>query len=207
MFPKLSLECGPKNDMRVLNFQLPYLQRNIGVLVSGGLDSTLLYYLAKKLQTEKYIITPYTLIRNDGSQIHAQHVINHTHEILNIPNKITTFVEVNEQNSNLQVSTGISNIIKNYKVNHLLVGLIDTRPEHSIGFDIIYPKDSFFVSYPFKNLQKCHIIDLYYKLNIQSLIKYTHSCVYNGMRCGICNRCNERYWAFEKMNKIDEGLT
>lgn len=205
--PNISINCGPTNDIRTLKLHFSFLQRRIGVLVSGGLDSALLYYILRMMQTTQYIITPYTIARNDdGSDIYAQKVIDYVNNALVKETQLTTIVPIKEQNSELQVSAGVREVMK-YNSNILYLGLIETLPEHAIGVPKPWtPVDSFRVNFPFKNLNKSHIVDLINKFNITELFEITHSCVYVTGRCNICNRCNERSWAFTKLGLIDTGI-
>ena len=207
MTPKLSIECGSVNDRRTLNLQLNFLKRKIGVLVSGGLDSALLYYLIQSIVDERYKVTPFTILRNDGSDLYAQTVIDHVNTSLNKPKQIATKLHINETNLELQVAAGMREIEK-HDINITYIGLIETLPIHCIGVPKPYtPVDSNSFVYPFKNLNKSHIVDLINTVNQQELFKITHSCVYRLHRCGICNRCNERNWAFTELGLVDPGTS
>ena len=172
MIPKIAIECGPQDDRRMLNLQLDFLKRKIGVLVSGGLDSALLYYLLQKLVNEKYSIEPFIINRNnDGSDLYAQPVIDFIHKTLGKPLQTATTLFINEQNPDLQVTAGMNEINFNH-VNIVYIGLIETLPIHSIGISKIYkPMDNNKFVYPFKNLNKSHIVDLLKQFNLEELIK------------------------------------
>lgn len=205
MTPKIQLTLFDETNFK---FQLPLLQRRIAVLVSGGLDSSLLYYLVKSLaiQDSRYTVVPYTLERKDGSKRHAQHVIDYVHNKLNIDRMETIYVPLVETDTERQVSEGISKILKTNN-NILYVGLIQTLPEHALhGVPTpLIPKELSNVVFPLKNLYKTHIIDMMQKLKLTELYGLTHSCVYDiTHKCNECNRCNERHWAFQMLDMIDE---
>lgn len=205
MTPKTQLTLF---DETVFKFQLPLLQRRIAVLVSGGLDSSLLYYLVKSLaiQDSRYTVVPYTLERNDGSKRHAQQVIDYVHDKLNIDRIETTYIPISETASERQVSEGISKILKTNN-NILYVGLIQTLPEHALnGVPIPFiPIDHDSIKFPFRNLYKTHIVDMIQQLRITELYGLTHSCVYDtSYKCNECNRCNERRWAFQTLDINDK---
>lgn len=208
MVPKISLQCGPINDQRLFNFKLNFLRRRIGVLVSGGLDSALLYYLIQSMVDERYSVTPFIITRdNDGSDLYAQPIIDYVHKILNKPKQNATLLYITETNSELQVVAGMREL-KKHNINLTYIGLIETLPEHSIGVPNTYkPTDTYDFVYPFKNLNKTHIVDLIIKLGQKELFNITHSCVYKRNRCGICNRCRERQYAFDELDLIDSGKT
>lgn len=184
---------------------LSYVRRKIGVLVSGGLDSALLYYLLRSMVNVNYTVTPFTITRNDGSNIHAQLVIDYVNSALNKEKQTTTLLYINEPDSNMQVVAGMKEILKQ-NVNITYIGLIETLNIHCINVPRPYvPTDSDNFVYPFKNLNKSHIVDLVGKLQQQELFNITHSCVSEKNRCGLCNRCNERSWAFTQLGLSDTG--
>lgn len=205
MTPRIQLECGPIDDIRTLEIKLSMHRKRIGVLVSGGLDSALLYYLIQSIATEDYTVTPFTISRNDGSDVYAQPVIDYVNSVLNKPKQKTTILSINESDNNLQVVAGIKEIHKQ-NVNITYIGIIETLPIHCIGvFGPYYPTDRTSIKYPMKDLNKSHIVDIVCKLNQSNLFNLTHSCVYERNRCGICNRCNERSWAFTRLGLTDPG--
>ena len=204
--PKISIDCGPADDTRTFSLELPLLYPKLGVLVSGGLDSAFLYYMVSLLANEKYTVTPYTITRNDGSNIYAQKVIDYVNGFLNKEPQLTTFVPIKERNSDLQVFAGLKEL--KFQSHIYFIGLIETLPEHAIGVPTPWvPVDGVRAKFPMKNLNKSHVVDLVNKFNITELFKITHSCVYPIDRCGGCNRCNERHWAFTKLGLVDPGTS
>lgn len=206
MTPKLEISLF---DGTTFKLQLPLLRRNIGVLVSGGLDSALLYYMAKSLEIQdaRYKVIPYTLNRADGSKNHAQLIIDYVHDKLKIERLSTIYMPILQTNSNAQVTEGISKLLKE-KLSLVYVGIITTLPKHALhGVGSPYfPVDYELVNYPLKHLTKDHVVDMIIKLDIDELFTLTHSCVYDTVgRCNKCNRCNERAWAFSQLGLIDPG--
>ncbi len=209
MTPKLDLLLGTGDELTPLKIQLPLLQRRIAVLVSGGLDSAILYYILKSLvlQDSRYTLTPYTLIRADGSSRHAQLVIDYVNSVLGCNEEKTIPVPIKQTNSDSQVAEGIVEVLKE-PVNIVYVGIITTLPKHALhGVSPPYdPVDTESVKYPLKKLTKLHVVDAIRKLNLDKLFELTHSCVYDIVgRCNECNRCNERAWAFEQLGLVDPG--
>jgi 7-cyano-7-deazaguanine synthase in queuosine biosynthesis len=201
----MKILCGPSNDIRELDFKLPLMHRRIGVLVSGGLDSALLFYLLMSMTNERYKIVPFTIRRNDGSSSHAQPVIDYVTMSLGLEPITTTYLDITEQDTEKQVAAGMREISK-FNVNKIFIGLIDTMPEHTLHVPVHpKPKDSYGYAYPLKDLTKAHIVDLVIKLGQQGLFNITHSCVYPENRCRICNRCVEREWAFSELGLVDPG--
>lgn len=206
MTPKFELECGPYDDKRLCKLQLHFVRRKIGVLVSGGLDSALLYYLLQLIANEKYTVKPFIINRNnDGSDIFAQPVIDFINNKLNKSKQDATVIPINETNSEIQVSAGMREMVK-YNTNINYIGIIETLPIHAMNAVPYVPRDTEQFVYPFKNLNKSHIVDCIYKLGLEKLFEITHSCVYKNYRCNHCNRCNERHWAFTKLGLVDPGI-
>ena len=59
---------------------------------------------------------------------------------------------------------------------------------------------------PFLHLYKYHLIDLYYRFDVEELLIPTHSCTtLTAGRCNDCNWCWERAWAFEQLERTDPG--
>lgn len=197
-------------DGSLFSMRFTPLRYNIAVLVSGGLDSALLYYLVKylSLQDSRYRVTPYTLERADGSKKHTQAVIDYVHDTLNRERILTTYVPITNEDSNLQVAEG-TKILLETQIKLLYVGYIKTLPEHALhGVPPPFvPKDSNILRCPLKDLTKAHVVDLIVKLGIEKLFELTHSCVYDiDGSCNECNRCNERAWAFEQLSLIDPSI-
>ena len=204
---RLIAECGPATDRRTLNVWLHPLRKRIGVLVSGGMDSALLYYLLVKLNVESGLthkITPYTILRKDGSSQYAPDIINHVHDLFNLPLTTTEIVGDPTLAENMQVETGARDALK--KSNILYMGLIEELAAFTIGWrDPIKWNNSDSRLYPLKDLNKSHIVDLIIQFKQEKLFELTHSCIMSG-KCYNCNGCNERSWGFEQMGYADPGI-
>ncbi|NBP00413.1 MAG: hypothetical protein EBU90_09880, partial [Proteobacteria bacterium] len=215
----------PLWDRRYLDFELPVytpisnpilenlyrrsqkLKRDyrIGVLVSGGLDSALLYYLMlleNQRTGNKFIITPYTILRKEGSKNYAIKVINHIHNLFLLNHIDLNIVGDNQLEEIQQVESGAKDVL--IENDFVYIGIIESRPEHSINWLRGKFTETVRRRYPLLNLQKSHIIDLFYKFNLVSLIPITHSCAVRELvPCLNCNGCNERSWGFKEMKITD----
>lgn len=216
------LECGPEHDKRYLNFTLPNYKNfilpglkkiynaqykfnynnKIGVLVSGGLDSALMYYMVLKENTieNKFDIKPYTILRKEGSKHFAIKVINHIHKLLNIAETDLNVVGDNTLPEIRQVESGVNDLLVHN--DFVYVGIIESRPEHSENWYRHKFEETERLRYPLLKFQKSHVIDLIYKLNLESVIQYTHSCASDELiPCLKCNGCLEREWGFREIFK------
>ena len=65
------IRCGLQNDLRSILITLPDKKSKIGVLVSGGMDSAILYYLLlleNRWRGNLHTITPIAVMRKEGSK-------------------------------------------------------------------------------------------------------------------------------------------
>lgn len=189
-----------------MNFGLPNVDR-IGVFTSGGIDSTILYYLVLKKCLENKSNTkifPIVIMRKEGSRHFAKPVIAKINQLLNVNTTILRLGDTTLPESQ-QVSSAVTQAfaLPPY-MNFVYVGVINNLQEHLIGFDKIVLPDYQHIQFPFKDLYKYEVIDLYYKFGVESLLQHTHSCDISEIKpCGTCNGCRERSWGFKKLNKTD----
>ena len=204
---RLILECGPASDRRTLNIYLHPIRKRIGVLVSGGMDSALLYYLLVKLNVEQsltHTITPYTILRKDGSPQYAQIIIDYVHDLFKLPHVTTQVVGDPTLPESIQVESGCTDGLK--KANVIYLGLIEELSAFTIGWrDPVKWRETDTRLYPFKDLNKSHVVDLIIQFKQEKLFELTHSCNMPG-KCNNCNGCNERRWGFEQMGYSDPGI-
>jgi hypothetical protein len=201
----MKLTCGPAHDSRSLELCLP-AEKKLGVCVSGGIDSTLLYYLLLKERAEtktNHVVVPIVVHRKEGSRIYARPIVERINKMFEITNPVyrlgvTTLPEPQ------QVASAVEQAYKILELDSVYVGVITNRPEHTVGFDpVIVPTLERFYT-PFLHLEKSHIVDIYYQLGIQSLLEYTHSCDQSETeQCGTCNGCRERGWGFSQIGQLD----
>jgi len=210
----LNLANGSLNT--VLDFSIPsYLPdvgdiTNISVLVSGGLDSgaLLCLILSELKETGKLDVLPitcYTGMKYDGATFYASRLIAKVSDYFscnivhknNIHNDIIEtgrfrFVTANSPNS--VVYAGISRMVP------------ETIKQFKNKLKVIYPDEFGRFKFPFLNMAKPQILDIYYKLGCEDIIQYTHSCVTMAVgKCNNCYSCEEREWAFTELMKYDTG--
>lgn len=192
-----------------VNITLSPKNKRIGVMVSGGIDSALLYYLLlaeKNYQKSDHIIYPIVMFRQEGSRFFSRPIIDRINEKFKITCRAKRFG--NEKLPNhLQIESAMIQAANILRLNAIYVGVIKTRPEHFVGYTNIPIPDSEYIVTPFSHLEKDYIIKLYYDLGIDDLLPYTFSCDINEQHhCGQCNGCNERRYGFEKNKKLDISL-
>ena len=202
------MSCGPESDIRTVNLELPTESSKIGIFVSGGMDSAILYYLlmlANKNQNDIHEIVPLTVLRKEGSKNFSQLVIAHVQSAFHRPYTESLKLGDNTLPEPEQVKSGVQDAFK-LGFKRVYTGLIQQLPQHMIGWDPIPYKESDFFKAPMKDLNKSHVVDLIYKHNQEALFYITHSCAaWEVSRCYSCNGCNERRWGFEQLLKTDPG--
>ena len=118
----MNIICGPEQDQRTITITLPKNKSRIGVLVSGGLDSAILYYLIlleNKLRGNIHQILPITVMRKEGSKYFSSLVVGHVNQQFNIPYSDPLVVGNNTLTEEEQVKSGVNQALNQ-------------------GFDIVY---------------------------------------------------------------------
>jgi diphthamide synthase (EF-2-diphthine--ammonia ligase) len=198
--------CGTVNDIRSLDILLPKTPSKIGVFVSGGIDSAILYYILN-LENKNQIheIIPLSIMRKEGSKYFSHLVVAHINEELGLPIIKPMIVGKPNLPDDQQVRSGVMEAFQK-SFDFVYVGVIEQLAMHMIGWENIPANETEKFKTPLAKLNKSHIIDLVTNLNQQSLFNITHSCSkYELGRCNACNGCNERAWAFEQLNYKDPG--
>jgi 7-cyano-7-deazaguanine synthase in queuosine biosynthesis len=194
--------------VRSIEFSLPEKKEQLGILISGGLDSALLYYLM--LAENKRIgwlheIIPFSIARQEGSQYYANAVIEHLHLTFNLPLRKAVKVGDTTLPEPSQVTSGIQDA---YAIgcNRVYVGCIEQLPIHMVGWTPNPVNETINFKIPLVSLNKSHIVSLVKNVGQSSLFYITYGCVVSTGRCNVCNGCNERSWGFTQNNMIDPGV-
>jgi hypothetical protein len=182
----------------------------IGVMISGGADSTLLLYL---LLNENQLcgknIKLFCIPSNDNAAVRATIVADSVAKIFKLPTPTIYFIGNPYQHHSTLIWNTWQDIKRRDIVDHLFIGdnqtpkvlTEDSAPIRSRSRDP-------FIAQPFFDLTKDKLIQKYYELGIEFLLKFTHSCAYDiDPGCGTCWQCKERAWAFQQIRKNDPLLT
>lgn len=203
----IDIECGPVSDLRRFKLTLPAKPLTLGVFVSGGIDSAILYYMMLKINQEVgniHTIIPYTILRKEGSRLFAEPVIKYVSGLFDTTAHLS-IVGDNTLSEEDQVRSGVNQVLQTTKTDIVYVGVIEQLSQHMTGWSPIPSKQGIKFRTPLSYLNKSHIIDLVYKLRQEHLLEITHSCIHEVGRCNICNGCNERSWAFAQLGIEDIG--
>lgn len=188
-----------------ISIELPK-EKRIGVLVSGGIDSALLYYLLLKEKeriNSDHIIFPVIMFRKEGSKYFARPIVEKINQLFGINMRAKKFGD-NTLPEQKQIESAIVQSFEILQIDCVFVGVIHNRPEHCIGIEHIPVPNDNRIKTPLVKLEKDCIIQLFYDLGIEELLKYTHSCDKDEhVHCGTCNGCNERMWGFKSIGRVD----
>jgi len=182
------------------------LNGNIGVLLSGGMDSAVMLYLIAKEAPS--CIQPFTVAKHDGASMYVQPIVNWISKRLHVSINDPIIIG----NPNLPHDEIIGDVL-NRVIRHNLADVF------YVG-DNIYPKNELpggpnrvkyhdsKVIYPLFHLTKIDIVQLYLTHNLMDLLPLTHTCTEQKLgRCNVCWQCKERAWAFKRCGLEDLTTT
>ena len=183
--------------------------KKYGILLSGGLDSAVLFYLLIRSNPNIHL-QPFTIPKFDGAALYADPIIDHINQKFKLMIPKTILVGNPNVFHREQSRTAIIDIFENHKIDHLLVGINQNPPELADHpFAPVRDKQSTDprIIFPFVDLYKDEILKIMYKYNQQDLVDLTHTCTEQQQgRCAICWQCSERKWAFRQLGQEDTGL-
>jgi len=223
---------GPIGKQKELDFHLiPFRNKGLtvpgilggytklGVYFSGGLDSTItlcliLDELRKSRKIEEVSVTCFTVVKTSGSTYYASRMLEKVRKVFDCDiNHITNLdnPDIDKTPTPLSFST-IAELVGQYKDTLFFTGLM-SYPD-SKEKDFVYKESmsnipniglrNYKVVQPLTHLYKYHVVDLYYQMNLDSLIPYTHTCTKQSIgTCNMCTGCEERQWAFDVLSKTD----
>lgn len=186
--------------------------KNIGVLSSGGLDSSVLLFLLLKLSEERKTnnkIKVFTVPRIDGSKNHSSSIVDFLNKKFNIQIEHKIVGDIKLKEPARQVVSGITAALNDTSLDIVLAA--DTKMP---DFEVI-PGEPNPVrvrghmpryDQPFFNYTKDYTVKLAIENNLDEIFLRSHSCVtLDHGRCNQCWWCKERSWAFAQNNYIDPG--
>lgn len=225
-----SIECGTTTDKRVLSITLPANndpRNSIIVPFTGGMDSSLLLFLIGALNNKQsipYHIIPICVYLDNNGDIHnwenADNVIvmyRLIKELVGGNIKMMMFEPgLSIRDGILKFKDGTNG---NYdKVFRTIKKLYVYSAENELPTDDdprwknnTWSRTPSYVDFwkqPFFNLQKYHIVDAILQLGLESILEHTQKCAFNHPTLEHnCHQilCNERRWAFTKLNKEEIG--
>jgi len=206
----MDIICGSDNDKRTVSIRLPDKKSRIGVLVSGGIDSAILYYLIlleNKFRGNTHEVYPISLMRKEGSRYFSSLVVGAVNQQFSIPFTEPRLFGDNTLPEEEQIKSLVDQALaKGFDI--VYAGVIEQLPQHMDNWKPIPSKETARFKTPFQSVNKSHVIEMVIKFNQEQLFYITHSCAdanYQVGRCYRCNGCNERTWGFEELGLSDPG--
>ena len=206
----------------------------IGVVVSGGFDSSLLWHIVYGICKERgQKCIPFTVPKNDGALTYADRMLEYS-QMAYGGKRLHPFV-VNEggvdwmrenylgEEVAQQLHQGIVEIFRKGYADYVYTGVNAYPPNYetlcsyhtpgprnlSRDSDFIW-KDkpaSHWILQPFADLTKADLVQIAEQLGwLDDIAELSHSCVEQIRgRCGECFWCKEREWGFAEAGLIDKG--
>jgi hypothetical protein len=184
--------------------ELTLEHKKIGVFVSGGLDSGLMFYLFHKLRQELGTdnqFSVYTVERPNQSMIFARRVVDWVQDCFGETYDINA-VGTDQIHHSLHIASGLADAAKDdvdvfVLADTLIPGEVPNGPKRRL---INHPR----VRQPWLYTAKDKIIEVCIDLNLTDLMTVSHSCeVPNMTPCRVCWHCKERAWAFWRCGYTD----
>ena len=196
--------------MRFVNLLNDTVGDRIGIFVSGGIDSALLLYLLmseNELLSAKKTITVFSIPKTDGTTYYAPLVVELISSMLHIDPPKLFFVGNKDWPHQTIVNRSWNDVAARNIVDSIFLADNITPNEDLPGLMPVRSKTSSnLVQQPFFNLTKDEIIQSVFDYGIEKIFEFTHTCTERPRgRCDECWQCNERAWAFSKINKVDTG--
>ena len=206
----------------------------IGVVVSGGFDSSILWHIVYGICLERgQKCIPFTVPKNDGALNYATRMLDWSWQRYGGKRKHPWVVNAEGvdwsrefyqgEEVAQQLHGGIVEIFTKGYANYVFTGVNAYPPNHETLCDYHVPgprnlsRDSDFIwndkpashwiLQPFADMTKADLVLLARELGIlQEISEFSHSCVENIRgRCNECFWCKERAWGFDKAGLVDIG--
>jgi hypothetical protein len=203
---------------------------NIGIMISGGLDSALLAYLLHDIKYKQNRTTKlnfFVVPKPDGSVMHATNVINYLDMHFNQSASELHIVGNPEGlHHSKMLTSGLIRAIKDFDCEVFLTAVTTnpeqaTPPEQLLNYEygkFLEPDGTPYngpvrvkANHPrvidaFWDYTKQDTVKIIKDMNLTELVKITHTCTGSKtIRCNKCWQCCERAWAFAKNDFIDKG--
>lgn len=196
----------------------------IGLYLSGGLDSAaLLCMILTELKSINKLDTPitcFTVNKTDCFNQYSKDVLREIQkhfEIEHIEHVIFDNDQVTEKWLNPRNEIGpkaIKYVSEYHKNMAVYMACNRMAPEEYIKYTAPmltnhgYKINGANYCSPFLFLHKPQMLDIFFKLGVEDIVPYCHSCVLQDVgKCGVCYSCEERAWGFKMLDKQDPVIS
>ena len=208
-------------------------KKTIGVVVSGGFDSSLLWYIVNEFTGTDQKVIPFTVPKVDGALTYATRMLEWYSKLKNTKrlHPIVINQEGVDWNRNdyqgdevaQQLLNGIKEIVDNNMADVVFTGVNDYPPHYRTlcSYHTPAPRKKVsesdyvhngvpineIIKQPFADYTKDFLVRLAWELGIlDDVAEFSHSCVEQIRgRCNECFWCKERSWAFQEAGLSDIG--
>lgn len=183
------------------------LNKRIGVMVSGGLDSTLLLYLvASYFPKFGKTLVAFTVPRTDDSIVHAERVVKWVEDTFNMQIERQevgdpTLFHSRQVNSGVEQAVDMAEIVL---LGDTWLPTVKLKGSTPIRYENKHPKvNQIYLKLKFNKIDTVSIAN---ELGLHSVFTLSHTCTQSkDIRCSNCWQCSERAWAFEQLELTDPG--
>ena len=183
-----------------------------GIMLSGGLDSAVLFYLMLE-DCPTADIQPFYIAKHDGSHTYIPGIISYLEETFHIKLPKPIKVGTPDMPHTVINQIGIKEVLFKFPdIRYLYIGINQNPPQPWGNPNWVFPvrptvNTNPRLVMPFMHLHKSHIVDILINENQHELSRLTHTCTEQPKgRCGKCFQCGERAWAFESLAAQDFGV-
>jgi hypothetical protein len=190
-----------------VKIEIPPYAKSIGVMLSGGMDSAVLLFLILKeiLETSSLIKLLVFNVPNDltDARFHSRQVVNFLEKKFSISIKLLHLGDGGLPHT--RMVTEPAKLIVETKLVDVLFSGTNQNPPIDVGAQGPQrrnPKKYIppFLKFPFLDLHKTHILEIYRQFDLLELAAITQSCTQLPRgKCGLCFQCIERQWAFDEL--------
>lgn len=193
--------------------------KKTGIMLSGGLDSAALLFLMLKDIHDRNLAVDLSVLNvpnvNDNAKLYSRQVVDYLENYYDTKINLMNIGDGTLPPRQL-INQPASEMLNSGRIEMMYSGQNQFPPEasewesykKSVGrFQRRDPNlpDPVRGRFPFIKLYKHHILEIYRMFNILDLAKITHSCTRLTVgKCNECLWCDERSWAFSKLNLVDE---
>ena len=185
---------------------IPHDAKNVVILVSGGIDSTLLLYLLAKEVSQNKLDVQLNAVSSRIGMINPERVRKVIQYIEQI---YSTEIQYNHSAQHGWIRDIVSEVFMVCQPDYVYTGcnLVvtdkftptkyiknDTPPHRGEALNERHLR-------PFITYDKIKIVDLYIQNNLLDLLRITYSCGFSQVEeCGECYFCTEKIWATKTLN-------
>lgn len=219
----MEFRCGPSWDERIVNLNPA---DKVGVLVSGGMDSTILVGLLLKYFPDVDVKLYSIKSSLDSTKNHKLN-LDPIFDALNVicEHDISSWedwgkgeawswdaiyhcVRISKTLREIRDDTDRDEVYQGHimPVNPYFFPKFDYKDQPGYSQRPWRTNDDF-LKCPFERLQKYHVIDLARQTGLAPLLKLTNSCnIDNNIKCGVCMGCMEEEFGYYQLDQ-DKGMT